>query len=310
MSIKSELKKDGIEVIEQLDTLKTNAIAKHISEKICATFPELNFNQDNLFIKLSRLNMYTAKIPDGMAEATYFYKNSSIYFNEHISEENLEKFAIHECIHYLQEVKDSRNSLIKMGLCEYTEFRIYGLGLNEAAVQLMTSKILGTKKDFVKYYGISFEAASPSYYPLECALVSQLAYIIGEDILFDSTINSNDNFKNKLISLIGEKEFLEIQNSLDLIINYEEQITKINNKIVKIDDRNKKVDNLISKINDLKQSIENEFIGAQNNIIKSYFDKEFERSNTVGELENFRKKLYSFKDYIGANSGYTFFNDY
>ena len=310
MSIKSDLKKDGIEVIKQLDTLKTNSIAQHISEKLCGTFPELHFNQNDLFMRLSRLNMYIAKIPEGMAEATYFYKNSSIYFNEHIPEENLEKFAIHECIHYLQEVKDNKNYLIRMGLCDYTEFKIYGLGLNEAAVQLMTSKILGTKKDFVKYYGISFEAVSPSYYPLECALVNQLAYITGEDVLFDSTINSNNNFKSKLISLMGEREFFEIQNSLDIILNCEEKITKINNKIVQIDDRNKKVDNLIAKINDLKKNIETEFINTQNNIIASYFDKEFQRSDTLEGLENFRRKLYCFKDYIGANNEYTFFNDY
>ena len=28
------------------------------------------------------------------------------------------------------------------------------------------------------------------------------------------------------------------------------------------------------------------------------------------EVENYRKKLYSFKDYLGSTEGYTFFNDY
>ena len=62
--------------------------------------------------------MYKAKMPEGMAEANYFYKNTSIYFNEHIQDEDLEEFAIHECIHYLQEVKDKRNYLRRMGLCD------------------------------------------------------------------------------------------------------------------------------------------------------------------------------------------------
>ena len=39
MSIETELKKDGIEVIEKLDTLKINSIAMNVSLKLCATFP-------------------------------------------------------------------------------------------------------------------------------------------------------------------------------------------------------------------------------------------------------------------------------
>ena len=66
--------------------------------------------------------------------------------------DDLEEFAVHECIHYLQEVKDKRNYLIRMGLCDYTEFKIYGLGLNEAAVQLMASKVNGIPKEYVKYF--------------------------------------------------------------------------------------------------------------------------------------------------------------
>ena len=153
MSVESDLKKDGIEVVAKLDTLRINSLARAVATKLCETFPEFNLNQNELFIKLSRLDMYRAKMPEGMAEANYFYKNTSIYFNEHIQDEDLEEFAIHECIHYLQEVKDKKNTLIRMGLCDYTEFKIYGLGLNEAAVQLMASKVNGIPKEFVKYFG-------------------------------------------------------------------------------------------------------------------------------------------------------------
>ena len=64
MSVESDLKKDGIEVIEALNTLKINSIARNISMKICDTFPEYGLNQNELFIKLSRLNMYKAKMPE------------------------------------------------------------------------------------------------------------------------------------------------------------------------------------------------------------------------------------------------------
>ncbi|MCI8760703.1 MAG: hypothetical protein HFJ34_06295 [Clostridia bacterium] len=310
MSIETDLKKDGIEVIETLDTLKINSIARNLSQKICDTFPNYGFNQNELFIQLSRINMYKAKMPEGMAEANYFYKNTSIYFNEHIANEDLEEFAIHECIHYLQEVKDKRNYLIRMGLCDYTEFKIYGLGLNEAAVQLISSKINDIPKEYVKYFGISFETTSPSYYPLECCLVNQLAYITGEDILFESTLKSNDNFKKAFSELTSPKTFMAIQNAIDDILNREEEIIKINNKIAQIDDRNKKVDGMIEKIEELKHEITLTFMRTQNLIISSYFDREFNAISDLEGIETYRKKLYTFRDFIGYTEGYTFFNDY
>lgn len=310
MSIETDLKKDGIEVIETLDTLKINSIARNLSQKICDTFPDYGFNQNELFIQLSRLNMYKAKMPEGMAEANYFYKNTSIYFNEHIADEDLEEFAIHECIHYLQEVKDKRNYLIRMGLCDYTEFKIYGLGLNEAAVQLISSKINGIPKEYVKYFGISFETTSPSYYPLECCLVNQLAYITGENVLFESTLKSNDTFKKAFSELTSPKTFMAIQNAIDDILNREEEIIKINNKIAQIDDRNKKVDGLIGKIEELKHEITLTFMRTQNLIISSYFDYEFNAISDLEGIEKYRKRLYTFRDFIGYTEGYTFFNDY
>lgn len=310
MSIETDLKKDGIEVIETLDTLKINSIARNLSQKICDTFPDYGFNQNELFIQLSRLNMYKAKMPEGMAEANYFYKNTSIYFNEHIADEDLEEFAIHECIHYIQEVKDKKNYLIRMGLCDYTEFKIYGLGLNEAAVQLISSKINSIPKEYVKYFGISFETTSPSYYPLECCLVNQLAYITGEHVLFESTLKSNDNFKKVFSELTSPKVFMAIQNAIDDILNHEEEIIKINNKIAQIDDRNKKIDGMIKKIEELKHEITLTFMRTQNLIISSYFNGAFDAITDLEGIENYRKKLYSFRDLIGYTEGYTFFNDY
>jgi hypothetical protein len=310
MSVESDLKKDGIEIVEKLDTLTINSIARNISTRLCETFPDFGLRQDELFIKLSRLDMFTAKMPDGMAEANYFYKNSSIYFNVHIPPEEREEFAIHECIHYLQEIKDKRNYLIRMGLCDYTEFKIYGLGLNEAAVQLMASKVIGIPKDFVKYFGIQFTTSSPSYYPLECCLVEQLAYLLGEDLLFKSTLNSDDTFKNAFIEATSTKTFLAIENAIDDILYREEDIIKLNNKIAQIDDRNKKVDNMLQKIDELKNEIMLTFMRTQNLILASYFDHAFEKISTLQEIEEYRKKLYHFKDYLGVAEGYTFFNNY
>ena len=129
MNIEAELKKDGIEIIGRLDTLSVNSIARNVAQKICKTFPRAHFIYEQLFIEFSRIPMYIAKMPDGFAEATYCYKNSTIYFKAGISIEDMEKFAIHEIIHFVQEVKDNKGVLYRLGLCEYSEFKTIGLSL-------------------------------------------------------------------------------------------------------------------------------------------------------------------------------------
>ena len=310
MSIESDLRKDGIRVVDILDTMSVNRIAHNIAAKLCETFPELCFNESDLFTKLSRLCMYRATMPEGMAEANYFYKNTSIYFNEKIAYEDLEEFAIHECIHYIQEVKDKKNNLVRMGLCNFDNFKIIGMGLNEAAVQYITSKIINIDKDYVKYFGIFFRTISPSYYPLECNLIEQMAYVTGETVLYDSTFTSNDKFKNTFINLTSEKTYTEIEYCVDRILELEENIIKLNNKSSAYDERNKTVDKIISKINDSKNKIAEYYEKAQNLIIKNYFDKSFRLISNLEELDNYRRKLEHYRELIGQTDNYTFFDDY
>ena len=155
MNIEKELKKNGITVIDKLDTLSINTLAKNIAQKLCRAFPNQRFIAQKLFIAISRIPMYYAEMPEGLSEANYFYKNSSIYFRAGLSLDEIEKFAIHEVIHYLQEVKDKRGNLKKLGLCVFTSSKEYGMALNEAAVQLATSKALRHNYEMVKYYDIA-----------------------------------------------------------------------------------------------------------------------------------------------------------
>ena len=310
MSIESDLRKDGIEVISKLDTLVVNNIAQSIAQKIVATFPKLNFTETELFIKLSRINMYTASMPEGIAEANYFYKNSSIYFNNQINFDDLEEFAIHECIHHLQEVKTGRNKLIRMGLCSFNTLSPVGMGINEAAVQLITAKIIGIEPDFVKYYGIELKSSSPSYYPMECHLVEQMAFITGYDVLYESTFNSNDYFKTAFIQKTSEKVFLAIQDAIDSILGYEEQISKLTNKFSEENQSNKTCKNINKKISNLKEKISLTFMRTQNLIISSYFDKAFIEITNLEELDNYRKNLENFKHLACKTEGYFFFDNY
>ena len=67
---------------------------------------------------------------------------------------------------------------------------------------------------------------------------------------------------------------------------------------------------MLKKVDELKSEIMLTFMRTQNLIISSYFDKAFENISNLEEVENYRRKLYTFKDYLGCTEGYTFFNDY
>ncbi len=310
MSINSELKKAGIRDIQKLDTLTVNRIAKNVANKIISRFPNFVIDEHDIFIKLSRLNMYKAKMPEGIAEANYYYKNCSIYFNCEIEDCDLEEFAIHECLHYLQEIKNSKNKIVKMGLCDYSSFKVHGLGLNEASVQYLSSKIIGVMPDFEKYYGINLYTPSPSYYPLECALLNEILYFIDEDILFKSTFFSNDEFKNAIIKNTSKTTFIKLEKYFDFILKLEERIVLLNNRIFQLKEGSPKISYLNTRLNKYKNLMTDSFISVQNLIITSFFDKGFESISNLEELENYRRKLYKFSDIIGSIEKYDFFDNY
>lgn len=310
MSIKSELKKEGIEVIKPLDTLSVITIAKNVATKLVVAFPEQNLNCNDLFIKLSRLNMYIAKMPHNMACAKYYYKNSSIYFSDDIDFSNIDSYATHECIHYLQELRDTKNNLIHLGLCDFTSSKLPGMALNEAAVQLMSSKAINEKVDTVKYFDITLPTNSPYYYALECNLINQMAYITGDYALFNSTLYSNDSFKRKFISLTSEKTFYKVQENLDKLMNLEDTLSTQASKLGNSDMPIKTIYKIENEISNLRTKINELFINTQNLILTGYFDNNFKSIVNLEQVENYRRKLYNYKDLIGTTSNYTFFNDY
>lgn len=307
MSANSRLKKEGIEIVEQLDTLKVNTIAISIASKLCLAFPEHNLNKSELFTSLSRINMYVAKMPEDSSGAKYFYKNNSIYFNEGIDLEEMTKLAMHECIHFVQELKDENNNLVKMGLynCSFNS----GLGINEAAVQLMASEANMCVSTSETYYNVSLNTISPNYYPLECALVNQMAYFTGTYPLFHSTLNSNDVFKNTFILKSNKKAYNAIVKNLDLILSYENDLNYFASEL-----------QYASKVNEIKllnklvfakkNAITSIFFKTQNLIIESCFVSEFNNIRNLADIKEYKNKLYNFKNVMGSNENYTFYNEF
>ena len=299
MSIEKDLKKDGILVIKSLDTLSVTLIAKYVAEKLICAFPFYGFNYDKLFIKISNIPMYIADIPSNMGEASYFYKNSSIYFRDKLSIEDMQKYAVHEFIHFYQEVKDKKNVLYKLGLCDFTGLKVKGMALNEASVQLITAKALKHEKETVKYYDIELSTNTPNCYPIICTLVSQMAYVTGENVLFDSTFNSNSKFVKAFINICGDK-----------ILNLEEKIVLLSSKLEKEVLSDSFIASASTKMGNYKNKIQKIFFETQELILTSYFNNSLANVYSAQEIEDYRRKLYNYKDLIGVTDNYSFFNDY
>ena len=251
--------------------------------------------------------MYIAKMPEDSAGAKYFYKYNSIYFNKEYDLDEMAKLAMHECIHYIQEFRDANYNLVKMGLynCTFNS----GLGINEAAVQLMASEANMCPSTSETYYNVSLNTISPNYYPLECALVNQMAYFTGTYPLFHSTLNSNDVFKNTFILKSNKRAYNTIVKNIDLLLAYENDLNyfaselQYANKVSEIKLLNKLI---ASK----KDSITSIFFKTQNLIIESCFISEFNNIRNLEDVKEYKNKLYNFKNIMGSNENYTFYNEF
>lgn len=312
MSINSTLRKEGIENIQPLSTLEINKIASNISEKICSAFPEHNINKSDLFIAIARLNMYRAKMPQDDSAAKYFYKNSSIYFSNNTNIDDIGTLALHECIHFIQEVKNKSGKLLRMGLYNVSK-RNSGMAINEAAVQLMASIANRSKTDFVKYYDLNIETESPDYYPLECALIKQMLYFTGSYPLFHSTLFGDDIFKNTFITKSNEKIYNKIEYNFDLLFHYENLLSTETVKLMSLNDNDtnfKKINYLNLKIKNIKKIISKITLETQELIITNCFASEFELVKDIDSLKDFQTRLYEFKNILIYNENYSFYNNF
>lgn len=307
MATYSRLKKEGIEVVSQLDTLKVNTIAINVASKLCLAFPEHNLNKSELFESLSRLNMYVAKMPTDSSGAKYFYKDNSIYFNETADIDEMSTLAVHECIHYIQETRDYTNRVSKMGL--YTPTSNTGLAINEASVQLMASEANMNETSTETYYGILINTISPNYYPLECALLNQISYFTGTYPLFHSTLNSNDVFKNTFTLKSDKKTYSTVSKNFDKLLSLESNLNYFSSEL-QYTDKVSSIKLLNKLINETKEDIKEIFFKTQNLIMHKCFKNEFNSIRNLEDIKDFNNKLYNYKNIIGSAEDYTFYNEF
>ena len=132
-------------------------------------------------------------------------------------------------------------------------FSFKGLALNEAAVQYIVQKVLSGTNQIIEVYGMKIPTVSKNYYPILTNLIQQIAFVLGEEKLVDSTLNSNNEFKYATIDTLGENTYYEIQNNFDKLMEAKNQILKNKNPTI---------------INENIELIKKIYIDTQNKVLK------------------------------------------
>lgn len=301
MSIDTILKNEGINIVRELNKAEVKTIAKDISIKLCLAFPEHNLSRAELYKALSSIKMYLADLPNDFSGAKYILDNNSIYFNSNLPFEKIPNTAMHECIHFIQHY----NSKTNFGLSE----TLKDIALNEAAVQLMASEANMNSLTDAKYFDINLKTISPDYYPLECTLLTQVTYFTGTFPLYNSVLFSNDIFKNTFVTKFSKKMYSDISDKLDNLLKLEGELNYYVEELT-YTSKSREIANLNKLINYKKQKIMTLFFRTQNYIMKNCFKCEFNSIKTVQDVHNLKNRLYEYKNIIGYNDDYTFYNDF
>lgn len=285
MNLEKKLSKLGIDVVREFTPREVRYVAEEVIESLVNTFPVLEEIYNELLIRLLNCKMYFANIKNdsNISKVNYVYENNSIYFSNSINFNKIDDVIIHECIHYLQDNRTDNGKLKKIGLCDFEELSTYGMGVNEAAVQYIASKTVGNYLQTTNKNGIILKTISPNYYPFLTNLISQIIYLLGEDIIVKGTINCDEKFEDVFLNTFEEKK--------NTIIKKFDQI---------IDIRNKRNGEVIAENKEmLNNEIVNIYLETQDIIMKTYFDKICTRLNTIEEVDFYIEKFLNYKQLLG-----------
>lgn len=284
MKIEKKLKKLGIKETKEFTQEEKNLVANNVTVSLTMAFPILKSEQANILNKIQNANMFYAKTSENLPKINYIYENHKIYFDESVEIQNITDAMLHEIIHFMQDVRKKNGKLDRMGLCNFNELSLHGLGINEGAVQYVSAKALNSGVQTVKTFEIVLRTISPNYYPVLTNLIEQIIFLIGEDELVKAIILNDEEFENTFFNTF-EENAQDIIKLFDEIINYNVK----NNKEIEIKKAKEQVEDK-SKTDQLK----NLYIQAQDLIMRTFFEKQYKLLQTEEDVQNLSTKLENY----------------
>lgn len=284
LKIEKKLKKLGIKETKEFTQEEKDLVANNVTVSLTMAFPILKSEQANILNKIQNANMFYAKTSENLPKINYIYENHKIYFDESVEIQNITDAMLHEIIHFMQDVRKKNGKLDRMGLCNFNELSLHGLGINEGAVQYVSAKALNSGVQTVKTFEIVLRTISPNYYPVLTNLIEQIIFLIGEDELVKAIILNDEEFENTFFNTF-EENAQDIIKLFDEIINYNVK----NNKEIEIKKAKEQVEDK-SKTDQLK----NLYIQAQDLIMRTFFEKQYKLLQTEEDVQNLSTKLENY----------------
>lgn len=277
INIKRELKNVGIKPIEELSVQERTLIAEKVASKLASLKIE-GQNYNEILEKLFRANMYVANMQSNLGKVSYFYKNKSIYFDKNTNLLELDENILRECIHYLQDKREKKEKIKRIGLCTFEEFKVRGMALNEVGINYISNKLLN-KQDKNKTF----------------ILLKQILLITGEEAFIDSLLNNNNKFEEKFMEKTNS-EFLyyRMQNAFDAMFDLEQIIKRLTTEGI----TSKKPEKYLSKINMHKHTLNSKFSEIQWEIYNKYFSRKIELIDQIEEILEYKNEIFNFSKWL------------
>lgn len=290
MNIQKKLSRLGIEVLDAVDKKDVNYIAHYITNVITQTFPVLQDQYNEILAKILNCKMYYAKVGENIADVNYVYDDDSIYIEQNIDIFEPNEQLFREVIHYLQVRRNNKGKIKTMGLCNFSEFSIKGLGLNEGIVQYMAARMFKNEKEHINKYGIYLFTISPTQYPMLTNLVEQLIYLLGESSIVRATIGVDIEFEDEFFNAFEEKGNTIIKN-IDRILDLKSELS--------LQENAKSVDML-------EVEVANLYLNTQEIMLKKYYNNIIPRLTKIEEVDFYIEKFLSNEKVCGIKDDLEF----
>ena len=299
MKENNELKRYDIKPIRKLKKEEVEFIATEATKRMETMIP--NFKGNYVYEQIQKANFYLADIPNKYTKVNYIVSNNTIYIRNEENIKKVDEFMFHEIFHYIQcNGKNNPGGMpTQMGLCKFHVYKITGLAINEAATQLIISMIFDNKQENNNYFGIQVKSIYNKYFPILCAILQQIVYILGYEELLKSMLQNSDDFEMQFEKFAGKKAYSFLIESFDKMMKARDKIAE-NNRIIHSEYLSKSKKKILEKQIDIcVKEIQNHFFAIQKLCYTEYFNPLFKKAKNKDDIKNLEKEIERYHQHTG-----------